>query len=116
MQIRKTYQKVKPELLFDEVKDFVLKQGVVVDEQTFGTYSQPGDSSSFIARGTLTFKAQGEAGRVGKECLRAHFVSSSKGDTKLMLDVDEKLFAKEKVAALQEDLSFIFGSYEVKGH
>ena len=31
MQIRKTYKDVKPELLYDEVRDFILKQGVIVD-------------------------------------------------------------------------------------
>jgi len=31
-----------------------------------------------------------------------------------MLDIDEKLFFGEKVSALQDDLDFVFGSYEVK--
>jgi hypothetical protein len=31
-----------------------------------------------------------------------------------MLDVDERLFPAEKAAALQGDLDFIFGTYEVK--
>jgi hypothetical protein len=31
-----------------------------------------------------------------------------------MIDVDDKLFAQEKLNALQADLDFIFGSYEVK--
>jgi len=114
VQIRKTYQNVKPELLYDEVRDFVLKQGAVVDEAKFETYSLPTDSSSFISRGTLTFKIQGESGKVGKECLRAHIVGSAKGETKVMLDIDEKLFPQGKVSALQDDLSFIFGTYEIK--
>ena len=69
MQIRKTYQNVKPELLYDEVRDFVLKQGVAVAEAKFETYSLPDDSSSFISRGILTFKAQDESGKTGRECL-----------------------------------------------
>jgi hypothetical protein len=109
MQIRKTYSEVQPELLYDEVRDFVLKQGTVIGEAKLETYSMPSDSSSFISRGILTFNVQG-----GKECLRAHIVGSAKGETKLMLDIKEKLFPKEKVSALQEDLDFIFGSYEVK--
>ena len=32
MQIRKTYKDVKPDLLYDEVRDFVLKQGAIIDE------------------------------------------------------------------------------------
>ena len=111
MQIKKTYQNVKPELLYDEVRDFVLKQGAVIDGAKFETYSLPSDSSSFISRGTLTFKTQGET---GKECLSAHIVGSAVGETKVMLDVDENLFPREKISALQDDLNFIFSSYEVK--
>jgi hypothetical protein len=109
MQIRKTYSQVKPELLYDEVRDFILKQGVIAGEAKLETYSMPDDSSSFISRGTLTFNTQG-----GKECLRVHIVGSATGETKLMLDINEALFSKEKVSALQQDLDFIFGSYEVK--
>jgi len=114
MQIRKTYSDLKPELLYDEVRDFVLKQGVVVGEAKLETYSLPSNSSSFISRGTLTFNIQGKPGEVEKECLRAHIVGSARGETKLMLDINEALFPQEKVSALQEDLDFIFGSYEVK--
>ncbi len=114
MQIKKTYTEVNPELLYDEIKDFVQKQGAVIDEAKLETYSSATDSSSFISRGTLTFKTGGGSGKAGKECLRAHIVGSAKGETKLILDTDEKLFPKEKLSALQDDLNFIFGSYEAK--
>ena len=114
MQIRKTYQGVNPELLYDEVRDFVQKHGAIIDEAKLETYSLPSNSSSFISRGTLTFKVQAEPGKVEKECLRAHLVGSAKGETKLVLDIDEELFPREKVSALQNDLDFIFGSYEIK--
>ena len=32
----------------------------------------------------------------------------------LMLDINEPLFPKDRVSALQGDLDFIFSSYEVK--
>jgi len=114
MQIRKTYKELNPELLYHEIRDFTQKQGTVIGEAKLETYSLPSDSSSFISRGTLTFKIQSESGRAEKECLRAHIVGSAKGETKLMLDIDEKLFPQPKVSALQEDLDFIFSSYEVK--
>ncbi len=114
MQIRKTYKEVNPELLYHEIRDFTQKQGVVIDEAKLETYSLPSDSSSFISRGTLVFKIQDKSGKTEKECLRAHIVGSAKGETKLMIDVDEKLFPQLKVSALQDDLAFIFGSYEVK--
>ncbi len=114
MQIKKTYKEVNPELLYHEIRDFILKQGAIIDEAKLETYSLPSDSSSFISRGTLTFKIHSEPGKAEKECLRAHIVGSAKGETKLMLDIDEKLFPQQKISALQDDLDFIFGSYEVK--
>ena len=114
MQIRKTYKEVSPELLYHEIRDFILKQGAIIDEAKLETYSLPSDSSSFISRGTLTFKIEDKQGKAEKECIRAHIVGSAKDETKLMFDIDEKLFSKEKVSALQGDLDFIFGSYEVE--
>ena len=113
MQIRKVYEGVNPGLLYDEIRDFVQKQGVVVGEARLETYSMPSDSSSFIYRGTLTFKT-GRQDDEGKECLRAHIVGLAKGETKLLMDIDEGLFPAEKVSRLQEDLDFILGSYEAK--
>ena len=114
MQIRKTYKEVNPELLYAEIRDFALKQGTSPGEAKLETYALPSNTSSFITRGTLTFKTQSEPGKTEKECLRAHVVGSVKTETKVMLDIDEKLFPLDKVSALQEDLDFIFGSYEVK--
>ncbi len=114
IQIRKTYKEVNPELLYHEIRDFTQKQGAVVSEAKLETYSMASDSSSFITSGTLAFKM--EEDKSSKECLRAHIVGSARGETKVMLDVDEKLFTQIKLSALQEDLDFIFGSYEVKLH
>lgn len=114
MQIKKTYQGVNPELLYDEIRDFTLKQETVIGEAKLETYPLPGDSSSFISRGTLTFKIQGKSGEGGKECLRAHIVGLAKGETKVLFDIDEELFPQEKISALENDLNFIFSSYEVK--
>lgn len=110
MQIKKVYREVNPGLLYDEIRDFVQKQGVSIGDAKLETYSLPNDSSSFIYRGTITFKS----GKDDRECLRAHLVGSPREETKLILDIDEKLFPQEKVTALQEDLDFIFNSYEVK--
>jgi hypothetical protein len=112
MQVKKSYIGVSPELLFDEVRDFALKQGVIVEESKLETYSLPNDSSSFISRGTLTFKTISKSKDSGEECLRAHIVGSARGETKLMLDINDKLFTQEKVIALEGDLDFIFSSYE----
>ena len=114
MQIKKTYNEVNPELLYNEIKDFVQKQGAIIIEARLETYSLPTNSSSFISRGTLIFNDGGESGNTGKECIRAHIVGLAKGETKVMLDIDEKLFPAEKVSALLGDLDFVFSSYEVE--
>lgn len=114
MQIKKTYKEINPELLFGELRDFALKQGLILNETKIETYSLPRDSSSFVTRGTMTFKTRDEHGKPDKECLRAHIMGMASGETKLMLDIDEALFPPEKISALQSDLDFIFGSFEVK--
>jgi hypothetical protein len=114
MQIRKIYKEVNPELLYHEIRDFILKQGAIVSNAKLETYSLPNDSSSFISSGTLTFKIQDKSGKAESECLSVHIVGSARDETKLMLDIDEKLFTRQKLSALQDDLDFIFGSYEVK--
>jgi hypothetical protein len=106
MQIRKTYKNINPTILYDEIKGFVQKQGIKLDENRLETYSMPSDSSNFVYRGTLTFKVQ------DKEGLRAHILGTDKGETKLMLDSVDELFPKEKIAALEDDLNFMLGSYE----
>ena len=112
MQIRKTYSDVNPKLLYDEVRDFVLKQGASIGESKLGTYLLADNTSSFMFRGNLTFIVQAGQNKVEKECLRAHIVGMTKGETKLMFDVNDELFSEEKMSALQDDLDFIFGSYE----
>jgi hypothetical protein len=112
MQIRKIYKNVNPDLLYDDVKDFTTKQGLSVDEEKRQSYSIPTDSSSSISRGTIIFKGKGKAGEMA-EYLRAHIEGSEKGETKLILDINTDLLPQDKVTALQGDLNFIFGSYEI---
>ena len=108
MQIRKSYTNINPELLYAEIKDFALKQGLNLGENKQETYTIPDESATFISRGNLTFRSK------GGECLRVHIVGSKRGETKLMIDADEKLFPNEKLQALQEDLDFIVSSYEAE--
>jgi hypothetical protein len=107
-QTKKTYQEINPELLNAEIKEFILKQGAKLGENKLETYTLPDESAVFGTRSTMTFTMS------DKECLRVHVVGSIKSETKLMIDVDDKLFPQEKLTALQEDIDFIFSSYEVK--
>jgi hypothetical protein len=108
MQSRKTYTGVNTELLYAEIRDFALKQGLNLGDNKQEMYTIPDESASFISRGTLVFKTK------DKECLRVHIVGSVRGETKLMIDTDEALFPQDKLNALQEDLDFIFSSYEAE--
>ncbi|MFH1662690.1 MAG: hypothetical protein ABH934_02055 [Chloroflexota bacterium] len=114
MQIRKKYKDIKPELLFDELKDLIAKQGAIIGDSKMETYSLPNDSSSFISRGTLTSKIQTEPDKPAGACIQGHIVGSARGETKLLLDIDDSLFSSDKVASLQNDLDFLLGSYEIK--
>jgi hypothetical protein len=108
-QIRKTYMAVNPELLYAEIRDFALKQGVSLVDSSMETYTLPDQSADFVSRGTLKFKC----GKEENECLRAHIVGSGRTETKLIFDIDESLFPQAKIAAMQSDIDFIFGEYEV---
>jgi hypothetical protein len=108
IQIRKTYERVNPELLNAELKDFILKQGAALGENKLETYTRPDESADFISRSIMTFSVS------DRECLSVHTVGSARSETKLMIDIDEELFPQEKLSALQTDLEFIFGNYEVK--
>ena len=113
MQIRKIYKNVNPELLYDDVKDFVTKQGLSVNEEKLQTYSIPTDSSSSIRRGTIIFRGKGKTGET-TEYFRAHIEGSEIGETKLILDINTELLPQDKVMAIQADLDFIFSSYEIE--
>jgi hypothetical protein len=115
MQIRKIYQNVKPELIYDQIKDFVIKQGTVIQDAKLYTSAKPDDTSLFVSRGTITFSMKDGSEKSAKECLTVHLLGVDKGETRVIFDIDEKLFTQERLDALQSDLDFIFGSYEVKG-
>jgi len=107
VQIRKTYRGINPEMLCDEIRGLVQKQGIVAGESKLQTY--PLLSGATQSRVTIVFKTEDQ-----KECGSAHIVGSPKGETKIILDINENLLPKEKFSTLQEDLDFILGSYEVK--
>jgi hypothetical protein len=85
-----------------------MRQGATLGENKLETFTLPDESADFISRMTMTFKTN------NKDSMRVHIVGSARGETKLMIDVDEKIFPQEKLNALQTDLDFIFGSYEAK--
>ena len=112
MLTKKTYTGINFEMLYDEVRGLIQRQGIVVGETELQTYPLP--SGSTQSRVVLTFKTQAEREEDQKSCGRAHIVESPGGETKLILEIDESLFSQEKISAFQEELDFVLGSYEVK--
>ena len=112
VQITKTYRGISPEMLHDELRSLVQKQGVMVSNAKLQTYSLP--SGATQSRVTLVLKTQAEREADQKECGSAHIISSPMGETKMMLDLDEKLLPQERISSFQADLDFILSSYEVK--
>jgi hypothetical protein len=108
MQIRKTYRGINPEMLHNEIRDLVQKQGIIAGEAKPETYPLP--SGATQSRITLVFKTQAEQ----KECGSVHIIGSPGGETKMLLDLDETLLPRETISTLQADLDFILSSYEVK--
>ena len=114
MLVKKTYRDVRPKLLYDEIKDLTLKQGIILSEEEPDMYAVPGDTASFVFRGMMTFAVTDKVGDSAKECLRVHVLGSDKGETKVMFDIDEELFPQERFNTLQDEMDFMFGSYEEK--
>jgi hypothetical protein len=111
-QIKKTYRGLNPAMLCDEVQRLLQKQGIVVVETESQTYGLPsGDTQS---RTTLALRTPAEQEKDQTEFGSVHILGSPQGDTKMLLDIDETLFPKEKLSSFQEDLDFILGSYEIK--
>lgn len=109
MEIKKTYVDLNPELLHDQIKDFLLKHGAALEKSQLQTYSLPG-ASTHTVRSSLTFRS----GKADKESIRVNIVGTTIGETKVLFDIDETLFPEADVQAVQRDIDFVFGSYEKK--
>lgn len=112
IQIKKTYRGLSPGMLCDEVRGLLQKHGIEVVETESQTYAlASGDTQS---RTTLALKTPAEQGKNQKEFGSVHILGSPQGETKMLLDIDETLLPQGKLSAVQADLDFILGSYEIK--
>jgi hypothetical protein len=112
IQIKKTYRGLNPEMLCDEVRDLLQKQGIVVVETESQTYGLP--SGATQSRTTLALKTPAKQEKDQKECGSVRIIGSPQDEAKMLLDADETLLPQEKISAFQEDLDFTLGSYEIK--
>ena len=99
-------------MLRDEIRDLAQKQGIVAGEAKLQTYPLP--SGSTQSRVSVTFTTHTKQKQGSEECGHAHIIGSPAGETKILLDLDEKLLPQETISTFQENLDFILGSYEVK--
>jgi hypothetical protein len=85
------------------------EQGVVVGEIKSQTYALSSGMTqtriSFICKTKGEHEEQHGVGRI---------VALPDGETKMALDMDEILLPEEKLSIFQQNLDFVFGSYEVK--
>jgi len=112
IQIKKTYRGLNLGMLCAEVQGLLQKQGIIAVETESQTYGLP--SGNTQSRTTLALKTPAAQEKNQRECGIVHILGSPQDETKMLLDVDETLFPKEKISAFQGDLDFIFGSYEIK--
>lgn len=112
IQIRKTYRGLNHEMLCDEIRSLLQKQGIIAVETESQTYGLPSGATQSTA--TLTLRTELGQERDRRECGSVHILGSPRDEAKMLLDVDDALVPQEKLAAFQEDLDFILGSYEVK--
>lgn len=107
IQVKKTYRGLNPEMLYDEMRDLVSKQGLEAVEAAVQTYSV--SSGATQSRVTVPVRTAD-----GHTCGSLHILGSANGDARMTLDLDDALVAPEMVSALQGDIDFMLGSYEVK--
>ena len=112
IQIKKTYRGLNPEMLCDEVRGLLQKQGIVVVETESQTYGLP--SGATQSRTTLALKTPAKQEKDQQEFGSVHIIGSPQDEAKMLLDIDETLLPQEKLSAFQGDLDFVLGSYEIK--
>jgi len=107
VQARKTYRKLSPEMLYDEIRDLLGRHELRLENNRLQTYSVPsGDTQSRVAAAILTDK--------DKVCGNVHIIGSPGGDARMTLDMDESTVSGESIEALKADIDFMLGAYEVR--
>lgn len=107
VQLKKTYRGLNPEMLYDEIRHLVSRHGLGAAEARLQTYSV--SSGATQSRVTTQMRTSD-----GKECGTLHIIGSANGDARMTVDLDDTVVSDEVAKALQEDIDFMLGSYEVR--
>jgi hypothetical protein len=106
-QLKKTYRKLNPDMLYDEIRDLISRHGLSTADERMQTYSLGSGATQSRVTTSISTSA-------GKECGTLHILGSDGGDVRMTVSLDEALIAKDDLSSLREDVDFILGSYEVK--
>lgn len=106
-QVKKTYRKLNPDMLYDEMRDLISRHGLSAGDDRMQTYSI--GSGATQSRVTVAI-----ANVARKECGTLHILGSDAGDVRMTVTLDDGLVSKEILSALRDDIDFTLGSYEVK--
>lgn len=127
MDIDKAYEKLLPELLFDEVKSAVIGHGGKVNDkrshiksyaigEVIGLRGQI--YASFPIETTIKekswFAIKEKKVIEMRPCFTAKVVGQSDARTKLMISADEDIIGMKELTGIQKDIELAVGSYEVK--
>jgi hypothetical protein len=94
-------------MVYDEVRDLIARHGLDATAANLQTYSiQSGATQSRV-----TVPVRNAS---GTECGSLHVLGSAEGDVRLSLDLEEAIADADVVTALQADIDFMLGPYEVK--
>ncbi len=107
VQIKKTYRGLNPEMLYDEIRDTVGRHGLNAAQANLQTYSV----SSGATQSRVTVPVRNSD---GTECGSIHILGSAHGDVRMTVILHDTLVSSEVVQALQADIDFMLGAYEVK--
>ncbi len=107
VHVKKTYRGLNPEMLYDEIRHLLSRHGFRAADAHLQTYSiSSGATQSRVTVPVLTAE--------GTECGSLHILGSANGDARMTFDLADQAVSDDVVRALQEDIDFLLGSYEVR--
>jgi hypothetical protein len=107
VQARKTYRKLSPEMLYDEIQDLLSRHGLEVEDNRVQTYGVPSGATQSRVAANITTKNH-------KVCGNVHIIGSAGGDARMTIDLDESLVSADASEALKSDIDFMLGAFEVR--
>ena len=109
MEYRKIYSRLKPELLFDTLKDLITKHGGHLESASSDNYSVTDSSSDFIFKGTMVFSRVKNSSAA---CASVYVMGSERKDSRVILDIEAGAFGESAIKCLLDEVNFLLGEYE----